>query len=160
MGNRTLLVSTLLVAVAAVAWAQTPDFNGIWELDEEASQINTLDGLTGFNDHAPLRLYITQSRDGKLILATREPGAQPRNYLFGGETWLPAPDDPNQKMMMSSRVRGLSLVSQGHTRVAGETISIQEVLSINPNGRSLTLRVTTSRNGEAETNLLVYTRAR
>jgi len=160
MKNRTLLLTAMFVGIASLASAQTPDFSGSWELDREASQINTLDGLTSFNNHAPDRLYITQTRDGNLIMATREPGAQPRTYVFGGETWLPAPDDPNQKMMMQSRVRGLSLVTQGYTRVDGQTISLQEILAINQYGTILTLRVTTSRGDESETNNLIYKRAR
>jgi len=159
MKGRTLLLTAMFASVAALAAAQTPDFSGNWQLDREASEINTLDGLTGFNNPAPDRLYISQTRSGNLILATREPGAQPRTYVLGGETWLPAPDDPAQKMMMQSRVRGLALVTQGYTRVDGETISLQEILAIDQYGRTLTLQVTTSRSGEVLTNNLIYKRA-
>ena len=56
-------------------------------------------------------------------------------------------------------MRGLSLISTGAGRVAGETVSVREILTMAPSGRTLTLQVTTTRPTGAETNTLVYKRA-
>lgn len=159
MIKRSVLLTILLVGLSVDAFAQIPDFSGNWELDRSASRITTPNGLAGLRGSAPDHLYIQQTSSRTVILASRRPGASARSYQFDGETWLPAIDGDPTKILMSSRVRGLSLISTGAGRVAGETVSVREVLQMNPNGRTLTLQVTTTRQSVAETNTLIYKRA-
>jgi hypothetical protein len=160
MIRRTLFATVLLVGLSAAAHAQRPDFSGDWQLDRDASTITTAWGLAGFSDFAPPRLHISQASDETLILSTRERGTETRAYEFDAETWVPAPGDDGARMLVRSRVRGASLVIEGHAMVDGEMIGIREVLSINRSGDTLTLQVTTTVAGQAETNTLVYKRAR
>ncbi len=153
------LLTILLVGLSANAFAQRPDFSGNWELDRNASRITTRAGLAGLGSSAPDHLYIQQTSDETIILASRLPGASARSYEFDGQTWLPAIEGDPTKILMSSRVRGLTLISTGGGRVAGETVRVQEILTMNPNGRTITLRVTTTRPTGTETNTLVYVRA-
>ena len=159
MIRRTFLVTILFAGLSVNAFAQRPDFSGNWDLDRSASRITTPLGLAGLRGAAPDHLYIQQPSNRSIILASRLPGATARSYQFDGQSWLPAIEGDPTKILMSSRVRGLSLISTGAGRVGGETVSVREVLLMNPNGRSLTLQVTTTRPSGAETNTLVYQRA-
>ena len=159
MIRRPFLLTILLVGLSANAFAQRPDFSGNWELDRRASRITTRSGLAGLRGSAPDHLYIQQTSDETIILASRLPGASARSYQFDGQTWLPAIEGDPTKILVSSRVRGLSLISTGAGRVAGETVRVQEILTMNPSGRTITLQVTTTRATGAETNTLVYQRA-
>lgn len=161
MSKRTILataLTTLALAAAAHAQAQRPDFNGTWRLDKQASRITTGEGLAGLGSPAPEMLYITQRRNGQLILSSRLPGSEPRSYLVGGNTLVPAPRPSTGKFAMSSRFRGLSIVNEATGEVDGETVSVREVLTMDPRGRMITLEVTTTRSWGPETNTLVYNR--
>lgn len=158
MIKRTILSAALLLAPATLLFAQQVDFNGNWRLDERASRITTGDGLEGLGSHAPTNLYITQRGNRALIIASRLPGSQPRAYQMGGSTWVPAPRPGTGKFLMSSRVRGLSMVSEASGEVEGEIVTIREVLTMDPFGRKITLEVTTNRPWGPETNKLVYVR--
>ncbi len=145
MIRRAFLLTILLVGLSANAFAQRPDFSGNWELDRSASRITTPYGLAGLRNPAPDHLHIQQASDQMIILASRLPAAVARSYQFDGQTWLPAVEGDPTKILMSSRVRGLSLISTGAGRVAGETVSVREILTMAPSGRTLTLQVTTTR---------------
>jgi len=159
MFRRIFSLTVLLVALSSSVYAQRPDFNGTWDLDNEASSITSTLGLAGLRSAAPARLYVQQTSDETLILSSRLPGSSARSYEFDGQSWLPAIDGDPTKILVSSRVRGLSLISVGGGRVDGEIVSVQETLTMGRYGRVLTLRVTTTRPSGAETNLLVYRRA-
>ena len=159
MIRRALLLIILIVGLGANAFAQRPDFSGNWELDRSASRVTTPYGLAGLRSSAPDHLYIQQTSDQTIILASRLPGALARSYQFDGQTWLPAIEGDPTKILMQSRVRGLSLISTGAGRVGGEIVSVREILTMNPSGRTITLQVTTTHPTGAETNTLVYQRA-
>jgi len=159
MKRRTLLVTALLLAFGTRVDAQLPDFNGVWQLDESASEITTGDGLAGLGTHAPPTLYITQRRDGSIIIASRLTGSEPRAYQIGGDTWVEPPPPGEREFLIRSRVRGLSLVSEGSGEVDGEIVSIREVLTMGRNGSRISLEVTTTRSYGPETNKLVYNRS-
>jgi hypothetical protein len=159
MIKRTILSTMLLLGLATLVFAQQVDFNGTWRLDERASQITTGDGLEGLGDHAPANLYITQRRNRSLIISSRLPGSQPRAYQMGGSTWVPAPRPSTGKFLMSSRVRGLQMVSEASGEVEGEIVTVREVLTMDRSGGKITLEVTTNRPWGPETNKLVYIRA-
>ena len=165
MIRRAFLLIVLLMAPSTNAFAgpdqfsvPKPDFSGSWELVRSESRIETPYGLAGLRDSAPTQLYIQQNSSQTVILTTRHPGVLPRSYQFDGQTWLLAIEGDPTKLLMSSRIRGLSLITTGAGRVAGETVNLQEVLTMGANGRTLTLQVTTTRSSRSETNTLVYKR--
>lgn len=139
--------------------AERPNFSGTWRLDAEASDVTSPDGLAGLGAPAPENLYITQARNGALILSSRVNGAQPRNYIIGGENPLPAPGGEDARMTMSSRWEGRNLVNEGSGEVAGDPLVVREVMSLSPDGRTLRLEITTTVAGTEATNTLVYIRA-
>jgi len=166
MIRHAFLLVVLLTAFNTNAFARLdqfsvpkPDFSGSWELVRSESRIETPYGLAGLRNSAPTQLYIQQNSSQTLILTTRHPGAVPRSYQFNGQTWLLAIEGDPTKLLMSSRIRGLSLITTGAGRVAGETVNLQEVLTMGAAGRTLTLRVTTTRPSGAATNTLIYKRA-
>ncbi len=158
MIKRTIFLTSLLLGLGTLAFAQRVDFNGNWRLDERASQITTGDGLEGLGDHAPENLYITQKTNGAMLIASRLPGSQPRAYQIGGNTWVPAPRPSTGKFLISSRARGLQMVSEGSGDVEGEMVTVREVLTMDRSGSKITLVVTTTRSWGPETNKLVYNR--
>ena len=153
-----VVVGALALPASATA-AQRPDFSGNWELDRSASRINTQYGLAGLGTPAPNMLYITQTGGETLILSSRIRDTQSRGYEFDDTVMLLGLEGENDKILVRSRVRGLSLVSEGGGRVAGETVRMREVLTIASTGLSLQLEVTTTIGGETLTNTLVYRRA-
>ena len=158
-----LLVIGAAVAPQAVAQLERPprpDFSGTWRLDREASQITTAAGLAGLGGNgSPDNLYITQAGNGALILSSRVNGAQPRAYQVLGENRVPAPGAEDGRILVRTRWRGETLVSEGGGRADGENVQIREVMSLSSNGRTMTLEVTTTRGGGAETNRLIYRKA-
>lgn len=158
MIKRVLATGIVLLLAAAPALAQRPDFNGTWRLDAQASTITTGEGLAGLGSPAPETLYITQRRNGQMVISSRLPGSQTRDYVMGGQTWVPAPRPSTGRFVMRSRVRGLSMESEGSGEVEGELVTVREVLTMDSNGRKITLEVTTTRSYGPETNTLVYNR--
>ncbi len=139
--------------------AERPNFSGTWRLDTEASEVASPNGLAGLGGAAPENLYITQARNGALILSSRVNGAQPRNYIIGGENPLPAPGGEAARMTMSSRWEGSKLVNEGSGEVEGDPLVVHEVISLSPDGRTLRLEITTTVAGTEATNTLIYIRA-
>ncbi len=139
--------------------SQRPDFSGTWELDRSNSRIQTQFGLAGLRNPAPDVLYITQRGGEMAILSSRIPGSEPRAYEFDSIGYLPAIEGQEEKILLRSSIRGLSMISEGGGRVAGEMVRVREVLQISSTGRQLRLDVTTTIGGEELTNVLLYRRA-
>jgi hypothetical protein len=158
MIKRTAFLTILLLGLATLAHAQRPNFNGTWRLDDRASSALSGDGLEGLGNPAPPMLYITHRDNGPMTLSSRLPGAEPRVYLVGGDSWVPAPRPSTGKFLVSSRYRRLSVVSEGAGEVEGEMVSVREVLTLYPSVGSITLEVTTTRSWGPESTKLVYNR--
>lgn len=159
MKKRTIAFALLFIGCSAIAHAQRPDFSGVWQLDRDASEINTADALAGLGDPAPPNLYITQQRNGAVILSSRINGSEPRAYRMGGQTWVQAPPPEDGRVLIRSRIRGLSMISEGTGEVDGEIVQVSEVMRMGSRGDVLTIEATTTRSSGPETNKLVYRRA-
>ena len=154
----SIFTVVLLVATAAAA-AQSPNFSGTWRFVPAASEVNSAEGLAGLGGSAPENLYITQARNGALIISSRVNGAQPRNYIIGGDNRLPAPGGEDARITVSSRWQGTDLVNEGSGEVEGSAIIVREVISLSADGRTLRIEATTTVNGSEATNTLVYAKA-
>ena len=154
-----LLTAVMLLGAGAADSTQQVDFNGVWRLDRDESQVTTGEGLAGLGDSAPENLYISQARNGTVILSSRINGSQPRVYEMNGQTWLPALHGNDTKILVHSNVRGLRMSSEGSGEIDGETVTIVEHLTMGRNGQLLALQTTTTRMFGAETNNLLYRRA-
>ena len=150
---------TLLAVVvsASAITAQAPEFSGTWQLDEAKSRIVATAGITGLiAAGAPKTLHITQSANGSVVIESQINEAHARIYRPGKETSTPA--GQGGAVTVTSKWEGTSLVSQGTLKASGgDVTTIREVLSISPDGQSLTMEVTTMTKEQASSRL-VYTR--
>ncbi len=139
--------------------ADHPDFSGTWRLDVAQSEITSSEGLAGLGAAAPENLYITQALNGALILSSRTNGAQPRNYIIGGDNLLPAPGGEDARMLISSRWNGINLVNEGSGEAEGKLVVVREMFSLSSDGQLLQLEVTTAVAGTEVTNIIIYNKA-
>lgn len=173
MRRRTLECAGLLLAVAAASavaaqhpdfsgtWqldaaAQHPDFSGTWQLDAAASTIVAQQGLAGLGAAAPEFLHVTHARNGALILSSRVNGAQPRAYVIGGESELPAPGGEDARIRLTTAWDGAVLVSSGSGELDGLPLTVWEEMSLSADGRRLRLEISTTSGDATVTNVLVY----
>jgi hypothetical protein len=139
--------------------ADHPNFSGTWRLNVAQSEITSSEGLAGLGAAAPENLHITQALNGALILSSRINGAQPRNYIIGGENSLPAPGGEDARMVVSSRWDGNNLVNEGSGEVEGKLVVVREMFSLSADGQLLQLEVTTTIVGTKVTNIIIYNKA-
>ena len=139
-----------ILLVAGLASAQSPDFSGMWTLDREASDFTApaFSGGRGGDDID--RLFITHAANGTVIVGAETNGLKAWSFTPGLELTIPVGRDTT--MEVASRWEGDRLVAEG-TR--GD-MTMHEVMSLSPDGGTLTIEVTTG-TPEGETrNRLVY----
>jgi hypothetical protein len=157
-GSRESKIIALLavVAFAATASAQAPDFSGTWKLDEAKSKIVATAGIIGLIPAgAPKTLHITQSANGSIAIESQINEAHVRIYRPGKETSTPA--GQGGAVTTLSKWEGKSLVIEGALKAPnGDTTTIREVLSLGAGG-TLTMEVTTAA-AEKASSTLVYTK--
>jgi hypothetical protein len=78
---------------------------------------------------------------------------------MGGQTWVTPPPPGNDRFLIRSRIRGLSMTSEGTGEIDGDIVSVREVMTMGSRGDTLTIEATTTRSTGAETNKLVYRRS-
>ncbi len=139
-----------MVLVAGLASAQRPDFSGMWTLDREASDFTAPAFSGGRGGDDVDRLFITHAANGTVIVGAETNGLKAWSYTPGRELTIPVGRDTT--MLAASRWEGGRLVAEG-TR--GD-MTMHEVMSLSPDGGTLTIEVTTG-TPEGETrNRLVY----
>jgi hypothetical protein len=155
--NPKSLAMLALIACASTVAAQAPDFSGTWRLDEAQSRIVATAGITGLiSAGAPKTLHITQPANGAVVIESQINEAHVRIYHPGKETSTPA--GQGGAVTMTAKWEGRALVSQGAWKAAnGDVTTVREVLSLRPDGKSLTMEVTTSSKEQASSTL-VYTK--
>lgn len=150
--------ATVLATVLVVpALAQAPDFSGTWKLDASRSRIGaaTLAGL--IKAGPPDVLYITHAANGTLIIESRINESQSRMYTPG--VWTTTPVVPSGSIIMISKWDGHTLVSEGRQEsMSGPATSVKEVLVLSPDGKMLTIDVSTTGPDDKSTSTLIYTR--
>jgi hypothetical protein len=146
---------------AAVAGAQAPaDLSGTWRLDPGRSRIVETSGLAGLaKAGAPETLYVTQPRNGTLIVESSTNESHARLYRPGGTTSTPVTVGQAGSITMTSRWDGRSLVGEGTREFTGSPVArVKEVLSASADGRTLTLEITTTAAGVDSVSSLTYVR--
>lgn len=146
-----LAVGLLTCVLAVPVAAQQPDFSGMWTLDRDASQF-TLPAFSGGRGGKDIgRLFITQAANGTLIIGAETNGLKAWGYTPGRELTIPVGRDTT--MRAASRWDGDRVVVDG---TQGD-MTMHEVMSLSPDGRTLTIEVTTTTPEGATNNRLVYT---
>lgn len=148
----------VLVALAvATLTAQAPDFSGTWVLDAGKSRVTATAGFTGLvSAGAPATLHITQPANGSVVVESQINEAHVRLYQPGGQTSTPA--GQGGVVTMTTRWEGRMLVSDGTMKAPnGDTTIVREALSLSPDGKLLTMQITTTA-AEKATSELVYTK--
>ena len=139
---------------------QTPDFFGTWVLDEDASRVTPEAGLGTFGAvGTPARLHITHAANGDLALQSEWNTSEARIDRLGSETVIPV--GPDDRMRVSARWDGATLVAEGRRLTAGggsTILGVRRTLSLNADGGTLTIEaITTTADGHG-TSTMVYTR--
>ena len=143
-----------LVVGAASVFAQQPNFSGMWTLNPEASEFSqpAFSGGRGGADVG--RLFITHAKNGTLVIGAETNASKAWSYTPGRELSIPMGRDTT--MMAASRWEGAQLVAEGRQ---GDML-MHEVMSLSPNGKVLTIEVTTTTPEGQTMNRLVYTKDR
>lgn len=153
MGRRvwvSVLTLGLLLSGAVQAAAQQPDFSGMWTLDPVASEFTApaFSGGRGGDDIG--RLFITHAANGTVLIGAETNGLKAWSYVPGRELSVPVGRDTS--MMVASRWDGSRLVAEG----AMGDMTMHEVMSLGPDGQTLTFEVTTTTPDGETRNRLVY----
>lgn len=144
-----------IVCTGSIASAQTPDFSGTWALDESKSKVVATAGIIGLIPAgAPKMLHITHPANGTVVIESQINEAHVRIYKPGRETSTPA--GQGGAVTMTARWEGTSLVGEGALKAPnGDTTTVREVVSVSPDGKALTMEVTTTAAAKS-TSSLVY----
>lgn len=139
-----------MVLVAGFAFAQRPDFSGMWTLDREASDFTApaFSGGRGGDDVG--RLFITHAANGTVIVGAETNGLKAWSYTPGRELTIPVGRDTT--MRAASRWEGERLVAEG----TQGGMTMHEVMSLSPDGGTLTIEVTTATPDGETRNRLIY----
>ena len=150
---RRAVLLGLLALFSAAASAQAPDLSGTWKLREEASDLQASIAYAGLGGNAgiPKTLYVTQAKNGTLIVGsdmntsharTYEPGAASRAPL-GGET-----------ATMTTQLVGATLVAEGHD--AASQNGLRESLTRSNDGTTLTVEIVVTTKTGTSSSTLIY----
>ena len=146
------LAATLVpVFVHTAQEAKLPDFSGMWTLDQDASQFTRPAFSGGRGGTAIERLFITHALNGTLIIGSETNGLKAWSYTPGRRVTIPVGRDTT--MTVTSRWEGERIVAEG----SRGDMEMREVLSLSPDGRILTIEVTTRTPEGEQVNKLVYT---
>lgn len=128
------------LALGAAAWAQTVDLSGTWKLDREASALDPAlpYGGLGGNVGTPTMLYVTQARNGTVIVGSNTNTSRARTYRPGGESQAPAPGGSGE-LLLSSRWDERTLVARGTDPSTRRTLV--EKLALSEDGERLTVQI-------------------
>ena len=147
--------------LTAALEAQAPDLSGTWKITREASTITAGAGLSGLggNTGTPGTLYITQAANGVVTVGSDINESQARLYRPGGTTAIAAVQ--GAALGLATRWEGRALVAEGGPGKAGAaaTPSLKERFALSPDGRSLTVTITTTAAAGEMTSTLVYAKS-
>jgi hypothetical protein len=154
-----MVLTAVLVAEEVLPLSQETDFSGYWAQDDDASLVETTETLAGLaGGGAPEDIFVSQARDGTLVISSRHNPSQPRVYSIGGDSLVPAPGEQGGTMRLTTRWRDGALVSEGSVATGGDTLRVSEILSLSDDGNTLVLEATMSSAAGEVSNRLVYRR--
>ena len=142
--------ATLALALAfattaeAAAQAGAPDLSGTWRLDEQASTIDPAVPYAGLggNAAAPTMLYVTQARNGTIVVGSNMNTSHARTYRVGGEGVTPLAAG---ELRLQSRWEGGTLVAEGTDSSAQATV--HETLALEDSSRRLVVGIRRTSSG-------------
>jgi hypothetical protein len=148
-----ICAGSLLLSLAGAAHvaAQPPDFSGMWTLDPVASVFTApaFSGGRGGDDIG--RLFVTHAANGTVLVGAETNGLKAWSFTPGRELSVPVGRDTS--MMVAAHWDGTRLVAEG---TMGD-MAMHEVMSLAPDGQTLTFEVTTTTPDGETRNRLVYT---
>ena len=136
----TPLVAILALLAAATGAAQpaTPDLTGTWRFDKgtsnfELAPYTTLSGSAS----APTMLYVTQARNGTIIVGSNMNTSHARAYRPDAEGVTPL---ASGELRLRSRWEGSSLVAEGTD--TSSQVKVRETLTLEDAGNRLVVEIT------------------
>ena len=154
-------LATICLGIAALsvvaAGAQTPDLSGTWKLNKSESRVDPAVAFAGLGGNAgvPVTVYVTQARNGTVIVGSDMNTSRARTYRPGGESRAPL---GNGDITMTSRWETSTLMSEGRDAESGS--ALREALSLSTDGESLRVEITVTADNETSSSTLVYDQAR
>jgi outer membrane protein assembly factor BamB len=135
-----------------------PRFGGTWKLDAAASRVDPAAGLAGLiGAGAPPMLFITEPANGDLIVESPINEGHARMYRPGSKTQTPV--GQGGSIVMTTSRTGDAVMSEGTAaNAAGAATNVKERYAVSADGKTLSVDVTTSANGETKTSALKYVR--
>lgn len=147
------VIAVVVLLGAPLAYAQPPNFSGMWTLDREASEL-TPPAFSGGRGGADIdRLFITHAANGTVVIGSETNGLKAWSYTPGRELSIPVGRDTT--MRAASRWDGDRLVAEGRQ---GD-MQMHEVMSLSPDGLVLTIEVATITPEGETVNWLVYSKS-
>jgi hypothetical protein len=162
MSRRALLpvalTAALVSALALSAAAQAPNFAGTWKLDAAASKVAPLAGLGGLIPNgAPAVLHVTQPANGTLVIESQINEGHARIYKPNAKTATPV--GQGGTITMLTKWSGRTIVSEGAAQAPnGNTSAVKETFTLSADGRTLSVDVVTTVEGQTHTSAMTYTR--
>ena len=138
--------------------APSPRFAGTWKLDASASQIDPAAGLNGLiGAGAPPMLFVTEPTNADLIVESPINEGHVRIYRPGAKTQTPV-GQGGSIAMTTSRAGGVLMSEGTAVNSAGASTSVKERYSVSTDGKTLSIDISTSSDGQSKTSALKYTR--
>jgi hypothetical protein len=151
----TLVVA---LALAASAAAQAPDFSGTWKLDTARSKVTPAATIAGLIPNgAPPILHVTQPANGTLLVESQINEGQSRIYKPKAKTSTQA--GQGGTVTMATTWNGRTVVAEGMTEAPnGARAAVKETFTLSADGKTLTVDVVTTADGQTHTSTMTYAR--
>ena len=123
----TSVVTVTMILTAMPAFAQVPNFSGMWTLDQMASDF-TEPGFSGGRGGPDVeRLFITHAKNGTVVIGAETNASKAWTYTPGRELSIPVGRDTT--MMVASRWEEDRLVAEGRQgdMVMHEVMSLRRI---------------------------------
>jgi hypothetical protein len=150
-----LIYTGLLTAALA---AQAPDFSGTWKLDTARSKVTPAATIAGLiANGAPPVLHVTQPANGTLLIESQINEGQSRLYRPNAKTSTPA--GQGGTVTMTTTWKDRAVVSEGVTEAPnGARVNVKETFTLSADGKTMTVDVVASADGQTHTSAMTYTR--
>ena len=150
-------ISLIIAALTAMALgAQTPNISGTWKLNESASAADpgVVFSALGGNAGIPMTLYVTQAKNGTVIIGSDMNTSHARTYIPGAMSSTPI---GTGAVTVDSQWDGATLVAEGEDTASSSLI--REELTLSTDGNTLTVTITVTKEGVESSSTLVYEKA-
>ena len=150
-------ISFVIAALTATTLgAQTPNVSGTWKLNEGASATDPAVAFSALGGNAgiPRTLYVTQAKNGTIIIGSDMNTSHARTYVPGDKSSTPI---GTGAVTIESEWDGSTLVAEGEDTASSSLI--REELTLSADGNALTVTIRVTKEAVESSSTLVYEKA-